>query len=191
MFLQNLLKRVFLLTLGARLKAMAMLVHLTPEKNVKAILRSGITCQKKGYWRSGGVYAVPVTRNFYVSHQWLRELKRGGQRTICAVYFRIPDDEQVWVGHYNQNHRYMTAAEAASIMSAADIRKGYEVIIPRPIAKSEIHRVRHLPQVIGWRYMPGAHKFSTCMCIVCNPPGSIKSRRKWRAWEARQQTNTK
>jgi hypothetical protein len=165
---------------------MAMFVHLSPEKNVKAILRSGVTRLRRGGSRPGGVYAMPVTRNFYVSHQWLRELKRGGQRTICAVYFRIPDDEQVWVGHYGQNHRAMSAAEAAAVMMSAESREGYEVIIPRKIASSEIHRVRNLPQVVGWRYRPGSHKLSTCMCIVCNPPGTFNSRKKGRAWEARQ-----
>ncbi len=164
---------------------MAMFVHLTPGKNVKAILRSGITRLRKNNWRPTGVYAMPVTRNFYVSHQWLRELKRGRQRTICAVYFRIPDDEQVWVGHYNQNHHQLSASEAAALIGSSESREGYEVIIPRKVAESEIHRVRHLPQVIGWRYMPGAHKLSTCMCIVCNPPGTINSRKKWAAWEAR------
>jgi hypothetical protein len=32
-------------------------------------------------------------------------------------------------------------------------REVYEVIIPRKIAASEAHRVRHLLQVIGWRYL--------------------------------------
>ena len=174
---------------------MAMFVHLTPEKNLKAILRSGITALRKkprhrlpawGPFEHGGVYATPVTRNFYVSHQWLRELKRGGQRTVCAVYFRIPDYEWVWVGHYNQNHRVMPAAEAAALMTSSESWEGYEVIIPRKVLRSEIHRTRQLPQVIGWRYMPGAHKLSTCMCIVCNPPGTINSRKKGLLWEARQ-----
>jgi len=48
---------------------MAMFVHLTPEKNVSAIARSGIKpMPKAGYY---GVFAMPVTRNFYASHQWL------------------------------------------------------------------------------------------------------------------------
>lgn len=169
---------------------MAMFVHLTPEKNVKAILRAGIRRLRERSQRPGGVYAMPVTRNFYVSHQWLRELKRNGQRTICAVYFRIPDGEEVWVGHYSQNHRSMTAAEAGAIMLSTESREGYEVVIPRKITEHEIHRVRHLRQVVGWRYMPDAHRLSTCMCIVCNPPGSIKSRRKWHVWETRQGRGT-
>jgi hypothetical protein len=162
---------------------MAMFVHLTAEKNVKLIARSGIKPRLKAGWL--GVFAMPVTRNFYVSHQWLRELKRNGQRTICAVYFRIPDTELVWVGHYNSNHREISAAEAAALMQAAQNREGYEVVIGRKIESREIHRIRRLPQVIGWRYMPGAHQLSTCMCIVCNPPGSINSRKKWQAWEDR------
>lgn len=164
---------------------MPVFVHLTPEKNLKAILRSGITRLRKNDWRPTGVYAMPVTRNFYVSHQWLRELKRGRQRTICAVYFRIPDHEQVWVGHYNRHHRQVSAAEAAEVVTSASNGEGYEVIVPRKILNTEIRRVRHLPQVVGWRYMPGAHQLSTCMCIVCNPPGSINSRKKWAAWEGR------
>src|SRR5262249_43604502 len=95
------------------------------------------------------------------------------------------DEEEVWVGHYNEHHRAMSAAEAAKVMMAAESREGYEVIIPRKITAREIHRVRRVSQVIGWRYIPGAHKISKCMCIVCNPVGSINSRKKWRAWEDR------
>jgi hypothetical protein len=50
----------------------------------------------------------------------------------------------------------MTAAEAAAEYSAAESREGWEVIIPRRIAAKEIHRVRSLPQVVGWRYYPDA-----------------------------------
>jgi hypothetical protein len=41
-------------------------------------------------------------------------MKRRGQAAIVGVYFRIPDEEVVWVGHYNQAHRRMTAAEAVA-----------------------------------------------------------------------------
>jgi hypothetical protein len=167
-----------------------MFVHLTPEKHVKQILRAGIIPPRRpSRWLTswpGCVYAMPVTPDFYLSHQWLRELKRQGQRTICAVYFRIPDEESVWVGHYSQNHRSMTAAEAVGLILESRAVEGYEVIISRPITAGEIYRVRHLPQVVGWRYQPGAHELSTCMCIVCNPPGTINSRKKGEAWEARQ-----
>jgi hypothetical protein len=60
-----------------RSEAMPLLVHLTPEKYVARIVRNGI--------RTGrGVYCLPVLPSYYVSHQWLRELKRRGQRTILA-----------------------------------------------------------------------------------------------------------
>ena len=62
----------------------------------------------------GGVFAVPVTRNFFVSHQWLRELRRASSGPIAAVYFRVPDEERVWVGHYRHVHRWTSAAEIGS-----------------------------------------------------------------------------
>src|ERR1700757_2114172 len=98
---------------------MPLFVHLTPEKNVKAILRSGISLRtsRGAFLRKVNVrfpreiFAVPVTRDFYISHQWLRELKRGGQRTIWGIYFRVPDDEPVQVGHFGNPHVSMTAAQ--------------------------------------------------------------------------------
>ena len=60
---------------------MPLFVHLTPEKQAKRIRRAGIRgCP--------GVYCLPVGPDYYVSHQWLRELKRRGQRTIVGVYFQ-------------------------------------------------------------------------------------------------------
>src|SRR5262245_39048938 len=127
------LRSLPLAVLTRRLKGatMPMFVHLTREKDIKAILRNGISRLRKRSGRPHGIFAMPVTRNFYVSHQWLRELKRRGPGTIAGVYFRIPDEENVWVGHYNQSHRQMTAAEAAALMSGSESQEGYEVIIPR------------------------------------------------------------
>src|SRR5689334_12098656 len=124
---------------------MAMFVHLTSESQVNLVRRNGIRRARRIRGNAlSGVFAVPVTKDFYISHQWLRELKRHGRGTISGVYFRVPDHEQVWVGHYNQNHRQMTAVEAvAEFMSASDA-KGWEVIIPRRIEASEIHRIRNL-----------------------------------------------
>ena len=80
---------------------MAMFVHLAPEKRAKLIVRRGINRLRKNAAGPKGVFAMPVTRNFYVSHQWLRELKRKGESPIVGVYFRIPDEEYVWMGHSN------------------------------------------------------------------------------------------
>jgi len=84
---------------------MAMFVHLAFETDVKSILRSGVSLPKK----SKGIFAMPVSLNFFVSHQWLRELKRRKNVTIYGVYFRIKDDEKVLVGHYNQKHKEFSA----------------------------------------------------------------------------------
>ncbi|MDB5328651.1 MAG: hypothetical protein JWM57_4220, partial [Phycisphaerales bacterium] len=121
---------------------MAMFVHLAAESSLAAIKRGGISRLRKsreGY--PGGVYAVPLTRNFYMSHQWLRELKRRNAGPIAGVYFRIPDDESVWVGRYSGSHERLTATEAVARFMACELKEGWEVIIPRRIDRSEIHRV--------------------------------------------------
>ena len=52
------------------------------------------------------------------------------------------------------------------MLQAADAR-GYEVLIPRKIDPAEIRGVRHVPQVVGWRYWPDAHGNAPCRCEVC------------------------
>jgi hypothetical protein len=170
---------------------MPVFVHLTSERHIASIRRKGIGVRKRRF-RPRGVYALPVTRNFYVSHQWLRELKRWGGGTIVGVYFRVPDDESVEVGHYNSLHMTMTAADAVALLMAAEQREplaarmrdkqskavqqgrrlpsspeGYEVIISRKIERSEIIRIKSLPQVVGWRYQPGANGQRPCACLCC------------------------
>jgi hypothetical protein len=151
---------------------MAVLVHLAPAKSARSIRRSGIKAV------SGGVYCMPLLPNYYVSHQWLRELKRRGQRTIVAVDFRVSSDEPVWVGHYGPSHQQMSLGRAiARIMAQAD-PCGFELIIPRSIRRGETLRIRTLRQVIGWRYSPDSHgKAPTCACRMCLSKGTIKSRR--------------
>jgi hypothetical protein len=61
----------------------------------------------------------------------------------------------------------MSADEAVALFLTASDPRGYEVVIPRAIEPDEIHRVRHLPQIMGWRYSPtskGRPPFCTC-CI--------------------------
>src|SRR6202035_5183739 len=116
-------------------------VHRSPEKRVAPSRRNGVRrLRKPASDHPGGVFAVPVTRNFYISHQWLRELKRRNQGPIAGIYLRIPDDEEVWVGHYNQHHRWTPASEAVAQFMAAEDAMGWEVVIPRRIDASEIHR---------------------------------------------------
>ena len=157
---------------------MATFVHLTPEKHLAAIKRSGIHRARARQFLPAGVYAQAVTPNFYVSHQWLRELKRSGQRTMLGIYFRVPDDEPVYVGHYNQTPLRVSAAEAIGLIMHNDSPLGYQVLIPRRIESKEIVRVRHLPQALGWRYYPESHGKTLCACPVCLSPGEINSSKK-------------
>jgi hypothetical protein len=170
---------------------MPVFVHLAPERALRSIRRSGIVPPRVRFGPRG-VFALPVTHNFYVSHQWLRELRRWGSGTIVGVYFRLPGDEPVEVGHYNRGRVPMTAAQAAGLLFDAEARdpararadderskavqrgkalptsaEGYEVFIPRAIHPSEILRVKALPQVVGWRYWPGANGRPPCTCICC------------------------
>lgn len=165
---------------------MALFVHLASEKNSDSIRRSGIKAQRvrvallPGYERV--VFAMPVTADFYVSHQWLRELKRDGRRSIVGVYIRIPDGQRVLVGHYNQSHSEMAANEAVGTVFNSDQPEGYEVLIPRKVEPTEIHDIKQLPQVLGWRYYPDSNGRKPCGCPYCTK-GDIKSKRIRDAYE--------
>ena len=159
---------------------MPMLVHIASEKDIGSIRRAGLRIPKD----REGVYAMPVLKNFMVSHQWLRELKRGGGRTLCAVHFRIPDGESVLMGHYNSAPVTLTAARAAHAIMHADDPLGMQIVIPRGILPKEIHAVRNVPQVIGWRYFPGAHGRKPCGCPACVGRGAFKARKLREGYEA-------
>lgn len=168
---------------------MPILVHLTSHKNIQKILRSGIVgacrniyCkleQQELYKEIGkAVYCMPVLPNYYISHQWLRELKRGGQNNFVGIYFKLDSQELVWLGHYNQPHIQVSVNQAIDVIMHNPDPRGYEVIVPRAIKSNEIHKVKHLPQVLGWRYYPEAHSNKpNCACPMCLPLGSIKSRK--------------
>jgi hypothetical protein len=149
---------------------MALFVHLTSEKNVRSIVRSGIRMED-----GRGVFCLPILPSYPISHQWLRELRRGGQRTFVAVDFRIPDEESVSVGHYGRPGRDMTAAQAVAVIREQEDPRGYEVVVPRAIARGEVHRVRHVNQVSGWRYAPEQHGRRPCACPACLPIGAFKA----------------
>lgn len=167
---------------------MALFVHLAPENESDSIRRSGIKPRRirngalEGYERI--VFAMPLTNDYYVSHQWLRELKRNGQRSIVGIYFRVPDEQIVMVGHYHQAHAEMSASEAVGMVFNAENAEGYEVVIPRKIDAKEIHEIKRLPQVLGWRYDPKSHGRELCGCAVCLRRGEIKSKRIREAYES-------
>ena len=119
---------------------------------------------------------MPVLQNFYISHQWLRELKAGGARTYIGVYFRIPDDTWVYAGIYGKPHRKLKLGQAIKEIMELENPLGYELIMTRKVMQSEIIRIKHLPQTIGWRYMPDSHEKAPCACEYCLR-GTIKGRR--------------
>lgn len=151
---------------------MPTLVHITDEKNSRRIVRSGIAAGK----RRDIVYFMPVVQDHFISHQWLRELRRSGARVLVGVYFRLPSDEIVWAGKYNAPHQRMPLGQAIRELGALPDPLGYEMFIERKIEPSEIAKVRHLPQKIGWRYQPHAHGNQPCGCPACQPRGAIKSK---------------
>ena len=152
---------------------MPIFVHLTPAGQVQRIRRAGIKKERRG------VYCMPVLPNYYISHQWVRELKRSGQRTMVAIYFFLPAEEPVLLGRYNQPHQSITAGEASKMIAGAADPEGYEVIVPRSIGRAELHRVRAVPQVMGWRFFPHSHLSAPCGCRWCLR-GDIKAQRQWR-----------
>lgn len=161
-------------------------IHLAPEPLARRIRRNGIQPTRAGDWlaRNGVadfdrlVWAFPVTPSFAVSHQWLRELKREGVRTLVAVVFRIADDEPVLARHYREAPRRMTAAQAAGLILSQREPLGYEVMVPRRIEPAEIVAIRHVPQKLGWRTIPGSRMPFVCSCPLCVPPGTVKSARR-------------
>lgn len=142
---------------------MARLTHLARERDQKRIVRNGIKPPR----RAPGVFAMPVLPDFYASHQWLRELRGLRGAALVAVDFVIDDDEPVLVGHYSDDHVATTAARAAHAIMHAEDARGFEVIVPRKIDPKEIRRVRHVPQVVGWRHWPDSHGRPPCPCDYC------------------------
>lgn len=153
-----------------------MLVHLGDARAVSSYRRSGIRVSL-GRSRPTGVFAMPVLPDYFASHQWLRELKRRGVRTFVGIYFRVPDAEPVFVGHYRHAHAPMSAAAAAQLIMTAPDARGYEVIVPRRVDPTEIRTVRPVHRVVGWRYYPEAKgQQPFCRCKACNR-GEIRAQR--------------
>ena len=154
---------------------MATFVHLADERSTKKIIINGIKVAKHPWRKTNGVFAMPVTSNYYVTHQWQRELKRRGIQTFVGIQFRIPDDEPVLVGKYNEEQIHVSASVAVGIVLNHQDGEGLEVIIPRKILPKEIRRHYHISKNVGWRYFPGSHGKKPCGCSYCQR-GNINSR---------------
>jgi hypothetical protein len=142
---------------------MPTLVHIANEKNAAAIKRAGIAPGKA----LKVVFFMPVVRSHFVSHQWLRELKRGGAKVMVGVYFRLPSSEIVWAGRYNEKHEQLPLGQAIKNLMSRNDPLGYEIFVERKIHADEITRIRQLSQNIGWRYQPDAHGKVPCPCPRC------------------------
>ncbi|MGW1192284.1 HEAT repeat domain-containing protein [Streptomyces sp. NPDC002559] len=159
---------------------MAMFVHLTPSANAARVRRSGIRAESHGRAPSlpRGVYCFPVLPSYTLTHQWLRELaRRGGPRGLVAVHVRLPDDEPVTVGRYHRDPLTTTAADAVRRVSATPDPRGWEVFVPRAVTSREVHRIRAVSQVTGWRYFPGSNGKTPCTCFGCRVRGEYGSQR--------------
>lgn len=166
---------------------MTMLVHLIDERDSRSVARVGLRgalSSVRGvdahHELDRAVYAMPVLPNYFVSHQWLRELKRRGMRTLAAVHFRMRADALVWVGRYNGEHRQVPLGHAAGLIMHEPDQRGWEIIIPHDIPSKSIHAIREVPQVVGWRYFPDSHAKGPwkCLCDFClqGVKGEIKSK---------------
>lgn len=151
---------------------MTTLVHIADAKSIASIRKSGIRPVRPQRL----VYFMPVVQSHLISHQWLRELRRRGVRTMVGVYFQLPKTEMIWAGRYNQTHDHLPLSEAVGLLHRSDDPLGFEMFIERTIRPVEIHAIRALPQTIGWRYHPAARGNIPCPCPACQR-GQIRAQR--------------
>jgi len=164
---------------------MPQFIHLTDDREISMIQKGGIKAVSLHGRKEKVVFATPVLPEYYQSHQWLRELKRQGIRTISAVQFRVADDMPVSVGRYNEEHIDATAAESVKIFMEHTTGLGLEVIFSCSIPAKSITRIYTPDQVTGWRYYPESHSDGRkpCGCPYCQR-GQIKNRRLREAYDA-------
>ncbi len=160
---------------------MAVFVHICAEADVKRIRRTELKVQKGRH----GIYAMPVTPDFYASHQWLRELRRWCPGPAVAIYLRIPGKAPVLYGHYGGPHALGTADMAvAALLADPDHAPGFECILGGDIAPGAIIRATPMKPITGWRYYPKAKGREPCGCPACQPRGEPFSRRFRERYEA-------
>jgi len=156
---------------------MASFVHVTDEKHVAAIKRGGIKPSRLHLPDDvSGVFCMPVTGEFAATHQWVRELMRGGVRVPVGIYFRLADAQPVLFGYYHEEYRTGTAAEAVGAFLGLEDRLGFQVVVTGKVSPKNITSVRSVP-ALGWRYSPDAKGRKPCLCRVCVRKGEFGSRR--------------
>jgi hypothetical protein len=164
------------------------LVHLARASLARGITRGGLAGRKIRLPGAGagttttlprGVYAMPVLRDSWTTLQWLRELRRGHDERMVAVYFHLPDDELVHVGRYNEPHQAMAVSAAAAWVTRHPA--GAEIVVPRAIPARAIRAVREVGQLVGWTDVPEAERKLHCLCDYCFPRGDRRFMRRIRA----------
>lgn len=110
---------------------------------------------------------MPVLQSFYLSHHWLRELKRRGVKTFVGVYFKVDSKTKVFAGKYNTEHKHIGLGQAIKELQNLDDPLGYEINIDRKIEAKEIEKIKGLPQNVGWRYKPQSNGQRPCSCDYC------------------------
>lgn len=163
---------------------MVLLIHIAPENQSGKIRANGIRASRVPSGMLANefdrvVWAFPILASYSLTYSWARELKRGGAHALVAVSFRVEDDEHVYARHFNHAPLEMTAAAAVCLIRGEADPRGYEIMVPRRIAPSQITGIKVLPRAIGWRYWPGAKNLPlrACDCPMCMPVGEVKARR--------------
>jgi len=156
---------------------MAVFVHFTEENNKESIIKNGIKLVTIHYENiNKGVFCMPVIPDFYATHQWVRELKQyKSGNEIIAVYFKIPDEELVFCGKYNEAIIETKASDSHNKFINLDDKMGFQTIIKRKILPNEIKKIKNIPQIIGWRHFPKSHERKRCLCPACLSKGSYNS----------------
>jgi hypothetical protein len=146
---------------------MAQFIHLFDENDAARLQRGGIRVVKVKWRKRQGVFLFPLTENFVISHQWMRELRRRRGQSLRVARIRLRDSERVLVGKYNEDHIEVSAARAIGIVREHRDPLGLEVILPRSVRPKEIESFYSPPKVVGWRYAPAARGRSPCGCPYC------------------------
>lgn len=156
---------------------MVQFVHIFDARLRNKIKRGGIRAPR----HSRGIFAMPVLTNHLATHQWLRELRRRRKVPMMAVQFRVPGEEPVHIGRYNEEHLQTTAAQAAAIARLHQAPFGLEVILSGPVSPRAIVRFYVPPKIVGWRYAPQARGREPCPCPYCQRglPFSQRIRRRY------------
>ena len=108
---------------------MAQFIHLFDESDAASIKRGGIRVEKTKWRKLNGVFLFPLTENFVIAHQWMRELRRRRGQALLAARIRLKDTERVLLGKYNEDHIETTAARALGIVRQHHDPMGLQVIL--------------------------------------------------------------